>query len=300
LYGANEVGGDTSCTGIIGTLSESGCGSIFSVNSSNIPSGLHTFSGSDGAYPTAGLLLQSDGNFYGTTSGGGTLTCSSYASPGCGIVFQMSQSGIIKTLHSFTLTDGANPYSPLILGADRSMYGTTLFGGSSTCSGGAQWQGCGVIFKIDTAGNFQLLHSFSGPDGAYPTGLMQASDGYFYGTTESGGDASCTGRYGPGCGTLFRMDSAGNVTILYAFTGKSDGSWPESEVIQGTDGNFYGTTAYGGLNDDGVIFRLSNLASLKSGAIAASDTSDVQPAITPTLVTHPHIGPPGPPVSTQP
>jgi uncharacterized repeat protein (TIGR03803 family) len=96
------------------------------------------------------------------------------------------------------------------------------------------------------------------------------------------------------------MDSAGNVTILYAFTGKSDGSWPESGVIQGTDGNFYGTTAYGGLNDDGVIFRLSNLASLKSGAIAASDTSDVQPAITPTLVTHPHIGPPGPPDSAQP
>jgi uncharacterized repeat protein (TIGR03803 family) len=300
LYGANEVGGNTSCTGTLGTESESGCGGIFSISSSNVPSPLHTFSGSDGAYPTAGLLLQSDGNFYGTTSGGGTLTCSSYASPGCGIVFQMSESGIIKTLHSFTLTDGANPYSPLILGADGSMYGTTLFGGSSSCSGGAQWQGCGLIFKIDTAGNFQSLHSFSGPDGAYPTGLMQASDGYFYGTTESGGDTSCAGRYGPGCGALFRMDSAGNVTILYAFTGKSDGSWPESGVIQGTDGNFYGTTAYGGLNDDGVIFRLSNLASLKSGAIAASDTSDVQPAITPTLVTHPHIGPPGPPDSAQP
>jgi uncharacterized repeat protein (TIGR03803 family) len=180
------------------------------------------------------------------------------------------------------------------------MYGTTLFGGTTTCSGGAQWQGCGTVFKIDTAGSFTPLHSFSGPDGAYPGTLMQASDGYFYGTTESGGDAACAGRYGPGCGTLFRMDSSGNVTVLYAFTGKSDGSWPEFGVIQGTDGNLYGTTVYGGANDDGVIFRVSKLTALASGAVVVNDLQDTQTTITPALVTRPHVGPPGPPVSTQP
>jgi uncharacterized repeat protein (TIGR03803 family) len=205
-----------------------------------------------------------------------------------------------KTLHSFTEADGANPWSPLILGADGNMYGATIFGGNAACSGGAQWQGCGTVFKIDTGGNFESLHSFSGPDGAYPTSIMQASDGYFYGTTEGGGDASCAGRYGPGCGTVFRMDSAGNVTVLYSFTGKSDGSWPESAVIQGTDGNLYGTAVYGGVNDDGVIFRISNLASLTLGAAVASDFSNNQPAITPVLKDRPHVGPPGPPVFTQP
>jgi len=300
LYGETEVGGNTSCTGTLGTTSASGCGSIFSVSNSNAASALHTFSGSEGAYPTVGLLLQSDGNFYGTTGGGGVLTCSSYATLGCGTVFQMTPSNAVKTLHSFTKQDGADPVSALILGTDGSMYGTTTFGGSTTCSGGAQWQGCGTVFKIDASGNFTSLHSFSGPDGAYPATLMQASDGYFYGTTEDGGDAACTGRYGPGCGTVFRMDSSGNVTVLYSFTGKSDGSWPESGVIQGTDGSLYGTAVNGGVNDDGVIFRISNLTSLTPSAIVTSDLPEIRPAIAPLLVTRPHVGPPGPPVPAHP
>ena len=212
----------------------------------------------------------------------------------------MTASGTIKTLHSFTGQDGADPWSPVILGADGSMYGMTLFGGSTTCSGGAQWQGCGTVFKIDSTGNFKSLHSFSGPDGAYPIAIMQASDGYFYGTTEGGGDASCAGRYGPGCGTVFRMDSAGNVTVLYAFTGQSDGSWPESAVIQGTDGSLYGTTAYGGVNDDGVIFRISNLASLSPSASKSGIEQNVRPIITPVLVRRPHVGIPLPGFQEQP
>jgi uncharacterized repeat protein (TIGR03803 family) len=201
----------------------------------------------------------------------------------------MTSLGAIKTLHSFTKQDGAFPDASMILGADGSMYGTTIFGGSSACSGGAQWQGCGTVFKIDTAGNFKSLHSFSGADGAYPAALMQASDGYFYGTTEGGGDAACAGRYGPGCGTVIRMDSVGNVTVLYSFTGKSDGSWPESAIIQGTDGNLYGTAVYGGVNDDGVIFRVSSLTSLTQGAVVINDLPGIQPAITPVLVDRPHV-----------
>ena len=300
LYGTNQGGGNTTCTGTVEGQAQSGCGAIFNINTSNVPSALHTFSGSEGAYPAGGLLLQSDGNFYGTTSAGGALTCSSFSTPGCGTVFQMTSLGAIKTLHFFTAQDGALPEASLILGADGNMYGTTIFGGITTCSGGAQWQGCGTVFKIDTSGNFTSLHSFSGPDGAYPTAIMQAADGYFYGTTEGGGDAACSGRYGSGCGTVFRMDSVGNVTVLYSFTGKSDGSWPESGVTQGTDGNLYGTTAYGGMNDDGVIFQLSNLTSLTPSAMATNDLRNDRPAMTPVLTTNLHVGRPGPPVSRQP
>jgi uncharacterized repeat protein (TIGR03803 family) len=212
----------------------------------------------------------------------------------------MTALGAIKTLHSFTKQDGAYPEAVLILGADGSMYGATIFGGNTTCTGGAQWQGCGTVFKIDTAGNFKSLHSFSGPDGAYPATLMLATDGYFYGTTESGGSISCTGRYGPGCGTVFRMDSSGNVTVLYSFTGQSDGSWPESALIQGPDGSLYGTAVYGGSSDDGVIFRVSNLTSLTQGTIVTADLPEVESSITPVLETHPHVGPLGSPASAKP
>ena len=299
LYGTTEVGGIEGCAGTFGTLSQTGCGSIFSINGSNALVSLHQFSGLEGAYPGAALLQGADGNFYGTTGGGGVLTCSSYASVGCGTVYKMTTSGIISTLHAFSETDGAFPSSPLVIGSDGYMYGTTTFGGSSTCTGGAQWQGCGTIFKIDIAGNFTPLHSFSGPDGAYPTALMLATDGYFYGTTQGGGDASCAGRFGQGCGTVFRMDSAGNVTVLYSFTGQSDGSWPESGVEQGPDGNLYGTTAYGGINDDGVIFQISNLTALAAAKAQFEMPQATREPIAPLLMKQPHVGLPGPPVPAQ-
>ena len=90
------------------------------------------------------------------------------------------------------------------------------------------------------------------------------------------------------------------VRVLYSFTGKSDGSWPESGVIQGTDGSLYGTAVNGGVNDDGVIFRISNLTSLTPSAIVTSDLPEIRPAIAPLLVTRPHVGPPGPPVPAHP
>lgn len=264
LYGATIEGGDTLCTGTSGSISASGCGGLFKIDAAGTLVPLHSFSGSDGAYPASALLEAAVGSFYGTTMGGGNLSCSSYASPGCGFVFKTDSSGNITNLYSFSQQDGAAPDAALIRGTDGSLYGTTLFGGSAPCTGGAPWAGCGTIFKIDTAGKMTVLHSFSGPDGAYPAQLIQASDGFFYGTTESGGDSSCQGRYGPGCGTVFRMDAAGNITAINTFTGESDGSWPESALIQGTDGDLYGTTVYGGTNDDGVVFRISNLNFLNS------------------------------------
>jgi len=129
---------------------------------------------------------------------------------------------------------------------------------------------------------------------------VQALDGYFYGTTESGGDTSCAGRYGPGCGTVFRMDTSGNVTVIYAFTGQSDGSWPESALVQGKDGNLYGTAAYGGTNDDGVLFQISNLAALAATSPRVGTPQVVKQIIAPRLATRPHIALPGPALSSQP
>ena len=262
LYGNTVVGSSATCMDFLGSAPTTGCGAIFNVDTAGNLTPLHSFAGPEGAYPVVALIQATDGYFYGVTGGGGDQSCSSYAAPGCGTVFKMSSDGTITTLHSFTGQDGAYPDGALLSVADGNLYGTAVFGGNAVCTGGAQWQGCGVIFKIDTTGSLTVLHSFSGVDGAYPNGaLLQASDGNLYGTTEGGGNASCAGRYGPGCGTVFKVDRSGNVTVLYSFSGGTDGSWPEAGIIQGKDEDLYGTTLYGGTNDDGVVFRISTFGS---------------------------------------
>jgi uncharacterized repeat protein (TIGR03803 family) len=143
-------------------------------------------------------------------------------------------------LHSFTGVDGGSP-NALIQTADGFLYGSAANGGDvNACSP----DGCGTLFKSDTAGNVTVLHVFHATDGYGPTGLVKGSDGNFYGTTISGGQPS-----GGGAGTFFRMDPAGNFTVLYAFVGGfacCDGGGPTAQPILASDGNFYGTTVAGG------------------------------------------------------
>jgi len=143
-------------------------------------------------------------------------------------------------LHSFTGVDGGSPNS-LIQTPDGFFYGSAANGGDvNSCPS----DGCGVLFKSDSAGHITVLHTFHATDGYFPTGLVRGSDGNFYGTTASGGQPS-----GGGGGTFFRMDAAGNVTVLYAFVGGfacCDGAGPSGPPIQASDGNFYGTTGAGG------------------------------------------------------
>lgn len=145
-----------------------------------------------------------------------------------------------KVLHSFSGTDGGSPNS-LIQTADGFFYGSAANGGdTNSCPS----DGCGLLFKSDTAGNITILHVFHATDGYFPTGLVKASDGNFYGTTISGGQPS-----GGGGGTFFRMDPAGHFAVLYAFVGGfacCDGAGPSGPPIQASDGNFYGTTGAGG------------------------------------------------------
>jgi len=196
------------------------------------------------------LIQGTDGNFYGTTSFGGL---------GFGTVFKITPAGTLTTLYSFCsqagCPDGDSPQARLVQGTDGSFYGSTVYGGSNATNGG-------TVFKITPFGQLTTLYSFCSQtdcaDGSQPLeALIQASDGNFYGVTDGGGGStSCT----YGCGTVFKITPAGILTTLHAFS-SGDGSFPTG-LVQGTDGNLYGTTNEGGTSTAcaygcGVIFSIS-------------------------------------------
>ena len=203
---------------------------------------LANFNGSNGANPLFATLIQgTDGNFYGTTSAGGTH--------GQGTVFKASPAGALKTLYSFcsksNCADGSAPYAGLVLGTDGNFYGTTESGGAS---------GDGSVFKITPRGVLTTLHSFNFHDGANPyAALIQAKDGNFYGTTESGGAHIL--------GTVFKITPRGVLTMLHSFN-STDGSSPEAALTQALDGNFYGTTYNGGGEGYGTVFKITSSGTL--------------------------------------
>ena len=197
---------------------------------------LQAFEDTYGRPPLAGVIQASDGSLYGTTSGGGAF--------GGGTVFKLDASGGRFALHSFgpigSDTDGYRPGAGLIQASDGNFYGTTSLGpwiGGVCC-------GYGTNFKMEASGTFTTLYAFSGDDGQSPKGLIQASDGNFYGVTSGGGLA-----FGDG-GTVFRITPSGALTTLYTFRG-TGGADPEAALIQASDGDFYGTTKEGG--PDGMV-----------------------------------------------
>jgi len=195
----------------------------------------------DGGGPVGTLVKGSDGNFYGTTSGGGL----NYA----GIVFKITPSGTETVLYRFSgpPTDGANPAAGLVRGSDGNFYGTTSAGGTANL---------GTTFKITPAGVETLLHSFTEAEGASPVAaLLQGSDGNFYGTNQAYGTAPPGGTP---YGSVFRITPSGVETTLHTFTGGfTDGDSPEAAVVQDPSGNLYGTTSFAGQRNDGTIFKLT-------------------------------------------
>ena len=188
---------------------------------------------------------------------------------GCGTVFKITPSGKLTTLYSFCplngCIDGANPQAPLVQGTNGDLYGTTYYGGASDACENAygQAEGCGTIFKITRSGKLTSLYSFctqSGcPDGEVPAGLLQAASGDLYGTT-----AGIWAGESKNNGTIFKITPSGKLTTLYSFcplnvNGCIDGAKPLAGLVQATNGDFYGTTAYGGvaLGNYGTIFGLS-------------------------------------------
>ena len=210
---------------------------------------LHSFDGTDGASPS-GLVQATGGNLYGTTAAGGVSAV--------GTVFKIRPGGgPVKTLYSFNYLDGSYPEPGLVQAAGGNFYGTTTIGGANNS---------GTVFRITPSGSLTTLYSFCSQsgctDGDMPQGgLVQATGGNLYGTTSQGGAATCSG----GCGTVFRITPSGSLATLYGFCSKSgchDGSDPRSGLVQGTNGNFYGTTARGGAHKYGTIFKITPSGSL--------------------------------------
>jgi uncharacterized repeat protein (TIGR03803 family) len=194
---------------------------------------LHSFNGTSGAYPVAGLVIGPDGNLYGTTQQGGAH--------GLGTVFEVESDGKFVLLHSFAGADGAFPSAGLAFDSHGNVYGTTMLGGNSNR---------GTVFKVGTK---SVSYSFSGKhgDGAYPiAGVVVDSAGNAYGTTQEGGSH--------GYGTVFKFDGTSKETVLYSFRGVPDGEYPCAGLILDKKGNLYGTTQLGGgTQNDGTVFKLT-------------------------------------------
>jgi hypothetical protein len=257
LYGTTGAGGSyTDCSpfgqtcGVVFELSPNGTGWTETV--------LYTFTGDlDGGEPLAGLVLDSQGNLYGTTAIGGSF--------GNGTVFMLSfvsGSWIDSVLYSFHGgSDGAYPQSALTL-HNGSIYGTTYAGGGNSCLGASQ--GCGTVYQLEKGSNGwteNVLYRFTnGTDGAFPyASLLIDPAGNLYGTTTQGGYLS--GNCAPyGCGNIFQLKhkaSGWTLNPLYLFMYDTDGSAPIGGLFAGPNDTLYGTASDGGAGYSGTVFQLA-------------------------------------------
>ena len=271
LYGTTVEGGWSCVT----------CGTVFKITPTGTLTTIYSFCilgiCPQGEEPVAGLVLGTDGNFYGTTPyGGAGSTCENGYGCGYGTVFKITPTSELTTLYSFCsqskCADGEYPYAGLVQGTDGNFYGTA--GGGGAIKGG-------TVFKITPTGALTTLYSFCSQshctDGGGPTAtLIQGTDGNYYGTTEGGG-ANCISQ--GGCGTIFKITSTGTLTTLHSFGGGSDGLDITGGLVQGSDGNFYGTT-FGGGNVSacdqygcGTVFKITPTGTLTTLYTFCSQTN---------------------------
>jgi uncharacterized repeat protein (TIGR03803 family) len=212
---------------------------------------VYTFTGgADGGAPQGTLILDKQGNLYGTTSSGGAY--------GVGAVFEINDAGE-TVLYSFKGgSDGANPTGDLLLDSKGDFYGTTSGGGAS---------GLGTVYEVNAGGVETMFYGFAGgSDGARPAaGVIKDGNENLYGTTVYGGSGAVCNQYQPlnGCGTVFEISAQGRETVLYSFTGGADGGEPYGKLTRDEQGNLYGTASQGGDLEScselgcGVVFELT-------------------------------------------
>ena len=250
--GALTLGNDGNFYGTTGRggISDYGYGTIFRVATNGTLTTLVSFANTNGADPEGALTLGNDGSFYGTTWGGGNTNLNSGF--GVGTIFRVTTNGTLTTLYSFGGgSDGGNSYAGLTLGDDGNFYGTTSGGGNTNLNNGL---GVGTIFRVTTNGTLTTLVSFANTNGSGPhTALTLGNDGNFYGTTDYGGNTNLNS--GLGFGTIFRVTTNGALTTLVYFN-YTNGAYPEAALKLGNDGNFFGTTIQGGSSGGGTAFRL--------------------------------------------
>jgi uncharacterized repeat protein (TIGR03803 family) len=226
---------------------------------------LHTFAGPDGVTPVGNLIFDSAGNLFGTTSAGGL--------DGGGVVFQLTPNGdgswTESLLHSFCTNrdkkchDGSVPFADLIFDKAGNLYGTTTEMGTRKCI--YNYNGCGTVFELipqaDGSWTENVLHRFTGPDGASPSaGLIFDKAGNLYGTTEGGGNLSdCNNNIG--CGVVFKLKPNANGSwteiVLHKFDNNPAAMPNRADLIFDEAGNLYGTTTSGGPVAGGTVFKLS-------------------------------------------
>lgn len=226
---------------LYGTISNNGTksvGTVFKMTTSGAWSSVYSFcaltSCGDGSYPFGGVSLGFDGNLWGTTQTGGT--------GGAGTAFKVTPTGTLTTMHSFINgTDDSVPVYTMFQGQDGNMYGISV----------GEYNGQdGAFFRISSTGTFTVLHDFVFTDGADPNLPTQGTDGNFYGTATLGGTKNL--------GVVYKISPGGKVTVLHSFTGDpSDGSLPKGILVEGNDGNLYGTTYEGGSNNNGTVFQIT-------------------------------------------
>jgi uncharacterized repeat protein (TIGR03803 family) len=230
---------------------QNGCGGIFSVTPGGRLTLDYRFCNANpnctlGIFPAYGMLLAENGKLYGTTASGGTEQV--------GTIYTFSPSAGVTTIYNFCAkqkgfdcVNGFEPEGGLIQGADGNFYGTTIYGGAASTP-------AGTLFKITPAGDLTTLYSFCAagacPGGAHPTAPpVQTANGNLYGTANFGGANNSSDCLSEGCGAIYQATPAGEVTTLYNFCSKTnctDGSTPVAGLVQGNDGNLYGTTLWGG------------------------------------------------------
>jgi uncharacterized repeat protein (TIGR03803 family) len=270
LYGITNGGGTSDPAG----------GTVFRITPSGALTTIYSFCSrsdcADGDVPYGGLTQGADGNLYGTTLSGGTNNN--------GTIFKITLNGSLTTLYTFCsqvyCPDGSQPYAGLVEGADGNFYGTTSSGGNyGDCNVG----GCGTIFRITPTGTLTTLHAFDNTDGDNPyAGVVQGTDGNFYGATASGGSSNnCESQT---CGTIFKITPSGSLTTLHSFD-RTDGAWLLGGLMQASDGNFYGTTSQGGPNCGyggcGTLFSWSpHPSSTLTVLTTAPNPSDLEQTVT--------------------
>jgi len=226
LYGVTSSGGG-------GCSWPQGCGTVFRIGSDGKETIMHAFHGEDGAFPSAPLMLASDGSFYGSTDGGGANSD--------GTVFRLTMDGAESVIHSFTEDEGEEPDTALVSDTSGNLYGTL---------DGVHGENSGVAFKLHGKNNLKVLHGFGNE--AMPSELVMDDAGNFLGTTYGDGNLlSCMG-----CGTVFMVKSNGDEEVLYTFGG-AEGSHPTSGLTPDGNGNYFGVTLEGGKFDAGTVYEIT-------------------------------------------
>jgi uncharacterized repeat protein (TIGR03803 family) len=250
LFGVTSGGGGgTDCQG------DNGCGTVFELAPDGSEVVLHAFAGGcDGTSPTSRLTVDGSGNFYGVTGEGGSCN-----DEGFGTVFKLAPGGAESVVYAFKGgTDGEEPSSALVSDRKGDLFGTTPSGGNG--AGCPYDTGCGTLFEVKPNGKKAILYSFCSQtgcmDGAGPGGILRDNAGNFFGVAGGGGGTDCSDGTN-GCGTVFELAAGGTETVLYAFSGGSDGAFPVAGLLADKAGNFYGTTETGGSANRGTVFKLA-------------------------------------------